>query len=128
MITLFNIEEPGMTIRPIHRLIHALPNYDAQAFLKRAEDEFNVKQHGSLAEMEEAVKKEKNNHSFGFYSGGIYASLTLKDEGIMDKLITGNWSPDWKRLDVSILHTLTLERLLGIDSQALEEQKHNLRP
>lgn len=124
MMTLFNIEEPGMTIRPIHRLIHALPDYDPQAFLKRAEEQFNVKQHVSLPEMEEEVKKEKQNHSFGFYSGGIYASLTLKDEGIMDRLITGNWSPDWKRLDVSILHTLILERLLGINAQALEEQRN----
>jgi uncharacterized protein (DUF1015 family) len=124
MMTLFNINEPGMTIRPIHRLIHALPNYDAEAFLKRAEEQFNVERHVSLSEMEEAVKKGKENHSFGFYSSGIYASLTLKDEGIMDKLITGNWSPDWKRLDVSILHTLILERLLGIDAKALEEQRN----
>jgi len=124
MMTLFNIDEPGMTIRPIHRLVHALPNYDPQAFLKRAEEDFDIKLHSCLSEMEQGVKEERLNHSFGFYSSGIYACLTLKDEGIMDRLITSNWSPDWKRLDVSILHTVILDRLLGIDAQALEEQRN----
>ena len=124
MMTLFNIDEPGMTIRPIHRLVHALSDYDPQTFLKKAEENFEVKRYSSLAEMEHGVAAEKEHHIFGFYSGGIHASLTLRDEGIMDRLITGDWSGDWKRLDVSILHTVILDRLLGIDAKALEEQRN----
>ena len=124
MMTLFNIDEPGMTIRPIHRLVHALPDYDVQEFLKRAEEDFDVKRYATLAEMERGVAEGREDHTFGFYSGGVYASLTLRDESIMDRLIAGDWSSDWKRLDVSILHTVILDRLLGIDAKALEEQRN----
>ncbi len=124
MMTLFNIDEPGMTIRPIHRLVHALSDYDPQAFLKRAAEDFVVRRYSSLSDMQREVAAGRGHHTFGFYSGGVYASLTLRDEGIMDRLITGNWSHDWKRLDVSILHTVILDRLLGIDAAALEEQRN----
>ena len=124
MMTLFNIDEPGMTIRPIHRLVHALSDYDPQAFLKRAAEDFVVRRYSSLSDMQREVAAGRGHHTFGFYSGGVYASLTLRDEGIMDRLITGDWSHDWKRLDVSILHTVILDRLLGIDAAALEEQRN----
>ena len=124
MMTLFNIDEPGMTIRPIHRLIHSLDDYDAHEFLKRAEEDFDVKRYATLAEMERGVAEGREDHTFGFYSDGVYASLTLRDESIMDRLIAGDWSSDWKRLDVSILHTVILDRLLGIDAKALEEQRN----
>ena len=124
MMTLFNIDEPGMTIRPIHRLVHALSDYDPQAFLKRAEEDFDVKRYSSLTDMQRGVTEGREHHTFGFYSGGVYASLSLRDERIMDKLIVEDRSHDWKRLDVSILHTVILERLLGIDAAALEEQRN----
>ena len=124
MMTLFNIDEPGMTIRPIHRLVHALAEYDVEAFLKRAREDFEVNRYSTLADMERGVAAAKEHHTFGFYSGGVYASLTLRDERIMDRLITGDWSDDWKHLDVSILHTVILDRLLGIDAAALEEQRN----
>jgi len=124
MMTLFNIDEPGMTIRPIHRLVHALSGHDPQAFLMRAEKDFDVKRYSSLTDMQRGVAEGKEHHTFGFYSGGVYASLSLRDEGIMDRLITGDRSHDWKHLDVSILHTVILDQLLGIDAKALEEQQN----
>ncbi len=124
MMTLFNIDEPGMTIRPIHRLVHALDDFSVEAFLKRADSDFEVVRYASLVEMEQGVAARREHHTFGFYSGGVYASLTLRDEKLMDRLIVGDWSRDWKCLDVSILHTVILDRLLGIDAKALEEQRN----
>jgi len=124
MMTLFNIDLPGMTIRPIHRLIHALSDFDPKAFLEKAGNDFQVKRHATLSDMEKAVKAGCESHTFGCYAGGTFATLTLRDEGLMDQLITGSWSSDWKHLDISILHTAILERLLGIDAKALEEQQN----
>jgi len=124
MMTLFNIDEPGMTIRPIHRLVHSLADYNPQAFLERARENFEVTLYSSLSEMEQGVADRRQSHCFGFYSGGVYASLTLREEAVIDQLIEGDWSSDWKHLDVSILHTLILDQLLGIDAVALEEQKN----
>ncbi|MCX6101413.1 MAG: DUF1015 domain-containing protein, partial [Candidatus Bipolaricaulota bacterium] len=58
----------------------------------------------------------------GFYARGVQATLALRDERVMDELISSEWSRDYKRLDVSILHAAILEPLLGIDARALEEQ------
>ncbi|MEA3239336.1 MAG: DUF1015 domain-containing protein [Candidatus Bipolaricaulota bacterium] len=124
MMTLFNIDEPGMTIRPIHRLVHALAEYDVEAFLMRAEKDFDVKRYSSLTDMQRGVAEGRDHHTFGCYSGGVYASLSLRDERIMDRLIAEDRSHDWKRLDVSILHTVILDQLLGVDAKALEEQRN----
>ncbi len=123
MMTLFNINTPGMTIRPIHRMIHAVPDFDPETLLTKAEEHFVVTRHSSFAEMEAATEAGRQQHTFGCYTGEIFATLTLRDVAIMDGLITDR-STDWKRLDVSILHTAILERLLGIDAKALEEQRN----
>jgi len=123
MMTLFNIDEPGMTIRPIHRMVHAVADFDPETFLTKAEEHFVVTRHSSFAEMEAAAKAGQKQHTFGCYTGEIFATLALRDVAIMDGLITDR-STDWKQLDVSILHTAILERLLGIDAKALEEQRN----
>ncbi|MBU0579625.1 MAG: DUF1015 family protein, partial [Candidatus Margulisbacteria bacterium] len=42
-----------------------------------------------------------------------------KDISIMDKEVAVNYSSEWKHLDVSILHALIFEKILGI---TLEQQ------
>jgi uncharacterized protein (DUF1015 family) len=124
MMTLFNIDEPGLTIRPIHRLIHGVPDFDPERFLARLESDFHITRYSSLKEMQQAMIAGEDAHSFGCYTNVGFASLSLRDEGLMDRLIGGNWSSDWRQLDVSILHTAILERALGIDAEALAEQRN----
>ena len=93
------------------------------AFITRAQEDFEVVEHSDRAAMEEAVKQGKARHTFGVYTGGKFYTFTLRDESLMDRLIEGH-SSDWKRLDVAILHAAILERLLGIDATALEEQRN----
>jgi uncharacterized protein (DUF1015 family) len=74
--------------------------------------------------MVEATRAGKDRHTFGFAARGVQATLEFRDERIMDRLIAGSWSADYRRLDVSILHAAILEPLLGIDAQALEEERN----
>lgn len=124
MMTLFNIAEPGMSIRPIHRLVHGLCDYDPERFLEKASEQFDVVRHATFDAMTEAVKEECRSHSFGCVTGALYAALRLRDEGILDGLVPNERSADYKRLDVTILHAAILDRLLGIDAAALEEETH----
>ena len=124
MMTLFNIDEPGMSIRPIHRLVHAVAGFEPESFFAQAEAEFRIDPCADLAEMKDAVKRGHDKHTFGCYTGGRFAILALRDASALDRLIPGDHSLDWKQLDVSILHTAVLERLLGIDAAALEEQRN----
>ena len=126
MMTLFNLDSPGMTIRPWHRLVHGLSGFEAGALLGQVEKDFEVVRHASLEAVEKALQAGRKRHTFGFYAGGAFATLTLRDERLrlMDQLLSGGQSSDWKRLDVSILHTALLERYLGIDAKALEEERN----
>lgn len=122
LMTLFNVAEPGMSIRPIHRLVHGIAGFDANATLAKAEELFVVTRYPSFDAMEEAVRAGKAKHTFGFHAKGVNATLTLRDERVMDRRIAEDRSADYKRLDVSILHAAILEPLFGIDARALEEQ------
>jgi uncharacterized protein (DUF1015 family) len=124
MMTLFNISEPGMSIRPIHRLVHGVVGFDVEAFLGRAEENFLVERHSSFAAREEATRAGRGDHTFGVFAGAVYATLTFLDEALMTKLLPGNWSKDFRRLDVSILQAAILGPLLGIDAEALEEERN----
>ncbi|MEI6171223.1 MAG: DUF1015 domain-containing protein [bacterium] len=124
LMTLFNVAEPGMSIRPIHRLVHGVAGYDAESFLAKAAEHFVVTRFPTFEAMEAATRAGKDRHTFGFAARGVHATLAFRDERVMDRLIAGSWSADTKRLDVSILHAAILEPLLGIDARALEEERN----
>ncbi len=125
MMTLINMDEPGLTILPTHRLIHGLESFSKEQFLNGARKNFEIETHNDSQQMFERLDNDLEvKHTFGFYPQGsnLHYSLTLKNEDIMDGLIPGRWSKTWKRLDVSILHKAILETLLGIGEKELEEE------
>ncbi len=124
MMTLFNVAEPGTSIRPIHRLVHGLADFDAAALLDAAAEQFVVERHPSFDAMASATRAGDDRHTFGCFTGGIYATMTLRDVSAADGLIGSERSTDDRRLDVTILHAAILDRLLGIDARALEEQRN----
>ncbi|HIQ00268.1 TPA: DUF1015 family protein, partial [Candidatus Bipolaricaulota bacterium] len=50
---------------------------------------------------------------------GRFYATSLRDEGKIPELVSGDRSLAWKSLDVSILHKAVLERLLRIDEERL---------
>jgi len=124
IVTLVNTAEPGLVIRPIHRVVHSLESFDPDRFLKDLEGEFRVE---SLSSLEEAQRRLAEGlgreHVFVIYlPGGRFYAVSLKDEGRIPEIVPGEQSLAWKSLDVSILHKVVLERLLGIDEEKLVAQ------
>ena len=125
MVTLVNTEEPGLVIRPIHRIVHSLPGFDYGKFLKDLEGDFRVEPLGSLDDARERLHAGLGKeHLFVFYSGGKFHAAVLKDEGAIERIVPGDKPLEWKRLDVAILHAAIFERLLGIDAEALAKQTY----
>lgn len=124
MMTLFNVAEPGMSIRPIHRLIHGVDGFEAEAFFAQTAEQFAVTRHPSFEAMIKATHAGSGRHTFGCCAGEIHATLQLKNAEVMDSVISEERSADYRRLDVSILHGAILDRLLGINARALEEQQN----
>jgi len=125
MITCFNSADQGTTILPSHRLVRDLRQFDPAHFLEAAEQFFVVEAAGSCAELWDKMKRGREAHVFGFYSGdaGNCYLLRLTEEGGVDPLMLAH-AEVYRHLDVSILHTLILDRLLGIDEKKLVAQSH----
>lgn len=122
MMTLFNVSEPGMSIRPIHRLVHGVDDFDAEGFFSAANEHFDVVRHPSFEAMTDATKKGSASNTIGCMTKDCFATLALRDKSIMQSLVSEERSDDYRQLDVTVLHAAILDRLLGIDAAALEEQ------
>jgi len=121
MMTLFNVNEPGTSIRPIHRMVHGLRSFDLEQFLSKASERFEVERVGDMQAMTEAVA-EAGKHAFGLATQDAFAVLKLREGVDLHELVSADRSNDYVNLDVAVLHAGILEELLGIDAKALEEQ------
>ncbi len=126
MVACFNSAAPGITILPTHRLVHALPSLDSVDFLRRAGQHFRVKKMRSPEALWGVMREARGrDHVFGFYAADTRRPwlLTLKEEARVDPLMLAHGEA-YRHLDVSILHTLLLESILGIDEAKLVAQTH----
>jgi len=63
---------------------------------------------------------DSDKNAFGIYSSGVFYVAVLKNKQAMD-LAAPNTSRPWRSLDVSVLHKLILEKLLGIGEKELAD-------
>ena len=125
MMTFINMDDPGLLILPTHRIVHSVPGFRKEELLENLRQLFDAKQFESLETLKEYMEENEEKHTFGVYfrKDGFW-SLTLKEDVNLERAIPGKHSLEYKSLDVTILHSLILERFLGIDKKALEEQRN----
>lgn len=124
MMMLVDMENPGLVVFPTHRLVRDLTCFDKEAILKACEEYFTVTPKNGIASMEDDLEALYDNgeKAFGFYCGGDeWTQLVLKDKDIMASMLPDK-SEALRNLDVSILHTLILEKLMGIDKENMAKQ------
>jgi len=126
MVTLVSMEDPGLVILPTHRLIRNYTRMDGKAALEGAKRYFEVTPVADRAALEAALAQAEPSHPrIGFYDGS-YAVLTLRDPAVLEALLPGR-APEWRLLDVTVLHELFIERVLGMDKAAIERNIEYLR-
>ncbi|MBN1954551.1 MAG: DUF1015 domain-containing protein [Anaerolineae bacterium] len=122
MTTMVSMEDPGLVILPTHRLIHSYDRMAGPEVLERARQYFDVRPVPSRVEMESLLGQAELSHPrFGFYDG-TYAVLTMLDPAVLEQLLP-NRNAAWRLLDVTVLHELLVERVLGIDKDAVERKE-----
>jgi len=116
MMVQFNNMDERLSILPTHRLIHSIPNLNIDRVLEKLKEFFDVekitlpeKKGEKIVDM---LKKKKNKKVFALYHDKKCYILTLKDISVMNMF--GSGSEILRKLDVSILHTLIIEKILGI--------------
>ncbi len=126
LMTLVDLEDDGLVVLPTHRLITGLP-VDRADLIRRAETYFTAEEFSNVADAEQVLadSMRQGKHAYALYTGGDGFTL-LTGTGEADRLTVEGRSEAYARLDVTVLHTLLLERILGIDSENMARQR-NLR-
>ena len=126
MMMLVNMYHEGLVVHPTHRLVKDIENFDANKLISDCSEYFSALEINGIENAESALKEkyEENKCAFAFYSGGEnFTLLTLKEKSIMDSVLP-EMSSASRNLDVSVLHNLILERLLGIDKENMAGGKN----
>jgi uncharacterized protein (DUF1015 family) len=111
-MTLFNINSPGLTILPTHRVLANLPNFDVKGLLAKAAEFFDV------------VNSNKGDGvTIGVFADGKETFLHLKPSLDLAALMP-DLSANQRKLDVVILHRLIIEKCLGISEEAVKKESY----
>jgi len=124
MMTFVNMSNPGLVVLPTHRLVQHIDGFDISSLIEKLTTDFDVELYGAGETAREKMFTRlaedfgHSKHAFGIYGNdGKFYGLTLQDETVMDGIV--GKSDAWKKLDVTILHTLILDRYLGINKEKL---------
>src|SRR5262249_2932812 len=113
-VFLSNMDDPQLLVLPTHRAVHSLAGFDAQSLIERARTHFAVESRAwADAAAVRGILAEKG-------AQGPTLALAVPGRSSIDYLTLA--SPRGDELDVTVLHTLILENILGITREAQEKQ------
>lgn len=121
MMFLVDMQSSGLVVFPTHRIIKGLDNFNSQVLLQKIKEYFVVAELDANGTQFLKTAYQNGQKAFWYYDGSKNYALTLKDNNIMDNLFK-NEGKALRNLDVSVLHSLILEGVLGIDKQNLANQ------
>ncbi len=125
MIFMCDMEHPGLVVLPTHRLVRDLEHFDKEEVLSKCKKHFEIKEFESTDNMSDMLyqKYKEGKNSFGFYCGDSkWTMLTLKKNSEAVKKACPGLCKALRCLDVTILHTLILEKIFGIDKENMAQQ------
>lgn len=123
MMTLVDLNSPGLVVYPTHRVVHDVAGFSAQTVREKSAKYFDISRMPDKASAFEELGSAyaEGKKAFVFYSGGGFDLFTLKDfESVCREY--GSISREVMELDVSILHRLVLEGVMGIDAARIADQ------
>ncbi len=137
MMTLVNMDAPGITILPTHRVVFGLPGFSTTAFLDKAAAYFDVQALAATAKTADSDAEKIEDASellapLNATNGVAFLAatrdgnylLTAKPDVVAAAL--QHVTARQRALDVVQLHSLVLEQLLGLTAESIRDQQ-NLR-
>jgi uncharacterized protein (DUF1015 family) len=132
MVTCVRQQTDGLVVLPTHRVLHSVPNFrwgrfvgDAQEFFEWRElppDEQAQKPGARLVQRVGQAGRE--GPAIGIFAGNEVQGVLILRKDIRLSQLLPDIAPSLARLDVVILHKILLEKVLGIDPQAVREEKN----
>lgn len=119
-----NMENDGLVVFPTHRIVRDLPAFNYKEVCDKCADYFDIVPYLNREKGEKGLEQAyaEGKKSFVMFTGdNNYTLLTLKSAETMKKLMP-DASEALRELDVSVLHSLVLERIFGIDKANMAKQ------
>lgn len=125
MMMLIDMENDGLVVFPTHRMVKGLENFNDAKALEKISEYFDVSDI-KKADVESTLMGLTHKKAYVMCRGNDkYSLLVLKDTPevwvALDELNPGK-SDAYKGLDVTVLHSLILEKLFGIDKVNMANQ------
>ncbi len=126
MMTLVNMDSPGLVILPTHRVVHGLPSFSAAAFREGACPYFSVEEVDASVDAARAkvILREAGRMGTALLAVTADRVFLLDRAKLVSPEIFSGWSLRQQALDVVQLHKCLLEGVLGISEEAIREQRN----
>jgi len=119
------IEGPGLVVLPIHRLVKLGNHFDFQRFREElgiyfeiAEFPFGKRTEKKIRKivLKELGKENQDKHKFllSIKDSNKYLLLSLRDDINIEDFLTEEKSAAYKKLDVTILHSIIMQKILNV--------------
>ena len=121
MMTFVNMDSEGLVILPTHRVVHSLASFNPQDFAQAAGEFFTVTRLAA-SDAQDYLRILRAQCGTAFIAVTRSGALLLQsDTKAMGSILAG--LPDrQKQLDLTHLHSVVLDRLLGLDAEKVREQ------
>ena len=130
-----NTQNKGMIVLATHRLVYGLKGFTTEKLLEGLKANFEITEYPFKTDADKPAAKAKmlgqmkkvwnnNGNAYGVYTGNDkFYVASLSDKVVMDSALPGK-SAAYKQLQVSVLHKLVFEDLLGIGEKELAEKSN----
>jgi uncharacterized protein (DUF1015 family) len=128
LMYLVNTADPGLVVLPTHRIVHNLPALDLALLKEQLQEDFVVEKTaipaaGQAQNLLNARQQQGETVLMMVTPEPAAYLLTLQDHTRVGQLVPHK-SEAWCSLDVAVLHVLILDRLLGLEQEALSQQEN----
>lgn len=126
MMTFVNMDAPGLTILPTHRVVHGLADFQPETFLARAAKYFDITAIADANDLDGMTRQlaEAGSSGTSFIAVTRSGSHLLRAKKAEMEARLREQPERQRRLDVVQLHSVVLEDVLGISQQAVLDQTH----
>jgi uncharacterized protein (DUF1015 family) len=121
MMTFVNMDAPGITILPTHRVVSGLANFNIREFAQKAKQYFEVEELSSSLSPVELLGELNETDGVAFVAAARDGDLLLKPKADAIAPLLAELSPRQQRLDVTQLHKIILEKILGLDEETIRK-------
>ena len=126
MMTLVNMNSPGMVILPTHRVVHGLANFSVDQFIEKAGQHFRVEEvvPTITATHATSVLKEAGKCSTAMLAVTASRAFLLYSPKSVGTPVFDGFSLRQQALDVVQLHKGLLEGVLGLSEESIRNQEN----